>query len=236
MSMSPRLLRPRATGFTPKSIAGLAAWFDADDFSTITLNSNTVSEWRDKSGNGRHATQATASNQPAYATNTLNGRPVLTTTTLSGQGMAVSGWTYSNNSTAMFVFRATNLNQAIHQRGSINAEGSALVQNPGSGFVLRARKASVDSDISYTQNAFGIGAALITPTSVTSYLNGAYGSAISSTTTYSGTVALRLFSLSATLYSGSSIAEWLWYDAALSTSQVTSLARYLSKKWNITLS
>jgi hypothetical protein len=29
MAMSPRLLRPRATGFSPRSIPGLALWLDA---------------------------------------------------------------------------------------------------------------------------------------------------------------------------------------------------------------
>ncbi|MFM5944980.1 MAG: hypothetical protein ACKO9G_16710, partial [Dolichospermum sp.] len=38
-------------------------WLDAADSSTITLNGSTVSQWNDKSGNGRNAIQATATNQ-----------------------------------------------------------------------------------------------------------------------------------------------------------------------------
>lgn len=237
MGMSPKLLRPRVSGpFTPKSISGLAAWFDADDATTITLNGSTVSEWRDKSGNGRHATQATASNQPGYSTNALNGRPVLTTTTSSGQGMAVGAWTYSASNTSLFVFRASNLNQAIHQRGSVNAEGSALAQSPGSGFIFRSRKAGVDSDLAYTQNTWAIGGSLLTAATTAAYLNGTTATPTSVSSAYSGNVALRLFSLSATLYSGASIAEWVWYDSALSASQIAAVAAYLSKKWNIALS
>lgn len=49
-------------------------WLDASDVSTITLDgSNNVSEWRDKSGNARHASQATVLSRPAYVTNQLNG-------------------------------------------------------------------------------------------------------------------------------------------------------------------
>ena len=77
MSMSPRLLRPRATGFNPKSISGLAAWYDASDTASITLNGNAVSQWSDKSDAGRHLTQGTANNQPAY-TATVNGRNAIT--------------------------------------------------------------------------------------------------------------------------------------------------------------
>lgn len=67
MPMSPRLLRPRVGGvFTPRSLSALAMWFDGADASTYTLNGNNVSEWRDKSGNNRHATQTVASAQPRF--------------------------------------------------------------------------------------------------------------------------------------------------------------------------
>ena len=77
MAISPRLLRPRASGFSPKSIAGLSLWLDASDASTITLNGATaVSEWRDKSANKFAVSQATANNQPALS-GTIRGRPCI---------------------------------------------------------------------------------------------------------------------------------------------------------------
>lgn len=76
MSMSPRLLRPRATGFNPKSISGLKLWLDATDSTTITLNGSSVSEWRDKSGNAFHFSQSTSNNQPSY-TGTINGKSAI---------------------------------------------------------------------------------------------------------------------------------------------------------------
>jgi hypothetical protein len=54
-----------------------ALWLDAADQSTITIATG-VSEWRDKSGNGRNAIQLTASNQPVYTIGGLNGRNILT--------------------------------------------------------------------------------------------------------------------------------------------------------------
>jgi hypothetical protein len=44
----------------------LALWLDAEDAASITLNGSTVSQWADKSGNGRNVAQATATNQPTY--------------------------------------------------------------------------------------------------------------------------------------------------------------------------
>ena len=64
--------------WTPANLTGLALWLDANDASTITLNGSTVSQWRDKSGNGRHASQATAANQPTYSATGLNGKSTLT--------------------------------------------------------------------------------------------------------------------------------------------------------------
>ena len=66
--------------WTPDALsADLALWLDADDASTITLNGSTVSQWDDKSGNTRHASQATASLQPTYLATGFNGKPTLQT-------------------------------------------------------------------------------------------------------------------------------------------------------------
>jgi len=77
MPMNPRLLRPRASGFTPKSIANLGLWLAADDASTITTVSGGVSEWRDKSGSGRVFAQTTANNRPTVATSVFGSLPAI---------------------------------------------------------------------------------------------------------------------------------------------------------------
>ena len=80
MSLKPsvrQILFGKRRPWTPANIA-TALWLDANDASTITLNGSTVSQWNDKSGNERHAAQATAANQPTYTANGLNGKPVLT--------------------------------------------------------------------------------------------------------------------------------------------------------------
>jgi hypothetical protein len=76
--MNARLLRPRASGFNPRSIAGLEMWLDAGVSSSITLNGGNVSEWRDLSGKGRTTSQSTAGKQPAFSSTGWNGRPCVT--------------------------------------------------------------------------------------------------------------------------------------------------------------
>lgn len=63
--------------WTPSQIS-TALWLDAADTSTIVLNGSTVSQWNDKSGNGRNFAQATAANQPTYSATVLGGQPALT--------------------------------------------------------------------------------------------------------------------------------------------------------------
>jgi hypothetical protein len=68
----------RSGGFSPRSIADLAIWLDAADAASLTLDeSNNVSQWNDKSGNGRHATQTSATARPAYVASVLNGNPIV---------------------------------------------------------------------------------------------------------------------------------------------------------------
>ena len=80
--------------WTPSRIT-TALWLDAADASTVTTVSGAVSQWNDKSGNGRHATQSTAANRPTYPATTLNNistiefdgtNDVLTATLSSGLG------------------------------------------------------------------------------------------------------------------------------------------------------
>lgn len=75
MSMNPRLLRPTASGFSPRRFSGLEGWWDAADTSTVTQDTGRVAIWADKSGNGRNATNSTSgSTQPTYDTLAVNGK------------------------------------------------------------------------------------------------------------------------------------------------------------------
>ncbi len=63
--------------FSPSSITGLWAWFDASNAGSITASSGAVSQWSDLSGSGRHVTQSTGAAKPTTGTRTLNGLNVL---------------------------------------------------------------------------------------------------------------------------------------------------------------
>jgi hypothetical protein len=71
------VITPSFTQWTPADIS-TALWLDAADASTVTTVSGAVSQWNDKSGNGRNVTQATAGSRPALTANGLNSRAVIT--------------------------------------------------------------------------------------------------------------------------------------------------------------
>ena len=71
------------SGWTPSGLLGLQMWYAAEDAS-ITSSGGKVSEWRDKSGNNRHATQPTAANQPTYFSPDPFGRKSVGNTTRMG--------------------------------------------------------------------------------------------------------------------------------------------------------
>lgn len=73
--------------FAPTDVDGLALWFDASDATTLfqdaamttpaQADDDRVGGWKDKSGNSRHFTQATADKRGTLKTGVLNGLPVV---------------------------------------------------------------------------------------------------------------------------------------------------------------
>ena len=93
----------RGAPWTPADLgsSSLGLWLDAGDAGTITLNGSTVSQWNDKSGNNRHVAQATATKQPLYANNILNG---------------LSAVSFDGSDDSLFASAATiTLSQPVHR-------------------------------------------------------------------------------------------------------------------------
>lgn len=72
---------------TPLDIPGCALWFDASDITSlfqdnagstpVAANNDAVGKMNDKSGNGRHVTQATGTKKPLYKTNIMGNMPAV---------------------------------------------------------------------------------------------------------------------------------------------------------------
>lgn len=76
-TLAPVLLDDQSLkGFNPAKLGGIELWFDARDIAGLS-DGDGVATWPDKSGNGRDATQATASLRPTYKTGIQNGQPIV---------------------------------------------------------------------------------------------------------------------------------------------------------------
>ena len=137
--LSPKIAYFRPTGFDPRSISGLAAWYDASSAETLftatsggsaVAGGGAVARWEDRSGNGFHLGQATANNRPLRITSAINGRDVLRfdgsndfiERATTSSSMAGSPFSVLSGATMFMVLRrAANNNAGAHGTRSNSA-------------------------------------------------------------------------------------------------------------------
>jgi hypothetical protein len=251
MPQSPRLLRP-SSNFTPRSISGLALWLDASDATSLYQNSDgtvaavnsgdPVGYWRDKSGNNRHATQATAGSRPTVGASSTAGKNAVRNNGTGSVALQVAAWPYTAGNTQFAVFNGSAINQGIAQRGSLNDEPRMAIQTGANGVAaLRATRGGsvltqTHSEAGYALSQWAIGATLFNTSLGRAYRDGVYGTDTTDSQTFSGDQELRLLSLPSNIYGiNGGIAEFLYYDRQLSAAEVGRVARYLATRWGITL-
>ena len=244
MPMSPRLLRPRQTGFTPRSISGLALWLDAADSSTITIGAG-VSIWADKSGNGRNATQGVGGKQP-IRNGTINNRSVITFQG-TDDTMSIANVPDFNatSQTVIVVSRQTSAaNQALFYKaiGSSSA-GVIMRYRTGTAFWLYQKNDASGETLSSNSNTntnVNVYTAILQPSSQAGFVNGAApstGQATNTvTTTYDDTGAIWIGSRrDVGEYLAGDVCEILHWPRALLPAERQLVERYLGKKWGITV-
>ena len=264
MAMSPRLLRPRATGFNPKSISGLALWLDPTDSSTYTVATG-VSEWRDRSGNGRNFSQSTGNNQPTLST--LNGK-----TALSFNGTShrlTTSQTLLTGNGSLTVFQAMECSfpggtgtagrSFEHKIATGGPDDNAICiewrADQGTSWVsgtLRSRVAAFRSGVNYNAdqrfdsvNVAGRGIVALSGTfAASSATNTTWwknSAALSSSGTSDPGTSLGMAigcrnNATASLFFGGVIGEVICYVGTISTAQRLAVQNYLAQKWGVTLS
>jgi hypothetical protein len=254
--MSPRTLRPRASGFDPRSISGLKIWLDAANTSSMTFNGSTVSQVNDLSGNGFHATQGTANNQPTYQATGFNSKPTLyfdSTDSILSSG-TIADFVLTPTTSPGFALVMACYMPAFSSGGNISF-GSDVVANGriyfSSHFDLGGGNRSIFFDVvNATTGRISSGSQTDTgwtsPHIFTAYRFGSAmavrrnGTVLASRADASGNFSAttakfllgKAFDLAATqMY----MSECVIYAASLSGSQITTIERGLAKKWGITL-
>lgn len=210
-----------------------------------TATSDPVGQWRDKSGNNRHATQATGANRPTVSGTTLNGRRQLSFVSQhlrgpesSWNGSATIYWAGRTGQSASgaFVFHDGEADQpsAFHA-GWLNAQGVGAYGNGwNSGNAPRA-----ESPNNWRLSNVVAGVTLSSSEAI-ARVNGA---TVNTTAALTGTLSQ---STSAQPFIGrdagnvwnnlnGTIAELLIFQPALTAAQRLAVERYLGSKWSITL-
>ena len=234
MAMSNKTLRPRATGFNPKSISGLYAWYDAADATTITQGTG-VSAWADKSGNGRTCSQATGANQPAYVLAGQNGKNVIDFAS-SSKNMVTNGTAWSLTSNTMFwsfQFPDTAASAAVWQLFDFSTVRQIVYGNSTAEFRVGNGVTGITpvSRRWYILSVQWLGAATVYR------LNQSTGTTFDASAPFSSGASTQMymgFNGGATSIRGY-IGECITYSTALSATQVTTVNNYLAKKWGATI-
>jgi hypothetical protein len=238
-------MRPRATGFNPKSISGLALWLDASDSSSYTIATG-VSEWRDKSGNGRTFSQSTGNNQPTVSANAQNGKTAIT---FDGTNDYFSGpSTFSLTSThSVFVVTNPSVRKiASFLAGSTAIEliyGDGSASFSGSKFGVFGVGRAVYGGGTITTGAYQVVSVVCSgstmPTDLLMWTNGS-GGAVSVVTSGTAPVAaltapLTIGTSASSQFWNGSIGEVLIYSRSLNNTERLMVERGLGKKWGITV-
>ena len=229
----------------PDTIPDLARWFDASDDSTITESGGSVSQWDDKSGNDRHATQGSASAQPTYD----NGDDSLEFNGTSDYLSLDDAFMWDANGVTVFVVG----NGASQSDKRILAEGNSSdttplysivgTSNGGSGYkyFIRNDGGSIlladDPLVPFDDNRF-IGVIQDTGSTMEASVNG--GSMDVSSYTRSGDITLDTLTIGALertsvgSYFTGKINEIIIYDRVLTDLEINQIGKYLEDKWGVT--
>jgi hypothetical protein len=243
MGMNPRLLRPTASGFNPRRIAGLRVWLDPSQSSSVTLDSG-ISQINDLSGNGNHATQSTGADQPTY-TNTQNGLNVMTFNGTSQNLVFASGAVLNVPTTVFAVVlspSSAGAQRYIVARQSTGLNGGVLIRQDSTNLTSQLIDAASPFPTAEIDRGTGWGIVETTLTTSEAQIarnggtpNVATGiSGFSNNATFPTRIGRRPDT--ATLYWDSQMAEILIYDRSLTTAEGSRIRTYLSKKWGIALS
>ena len=251
--MSPRLLRPRAAGgFNPKTITGIAGWWDASVSTAVSLNAGEVQQWNDLSGNGRHALQSVANNQPTYAlavrnnrnavqfngsTDFLRGAWPLTLTAQSvfavvsmGSG-GTGGWGRPFSQTTTADATATGTMNADF---SISGHYVPLLRNGTSAAFGSYNGNAHRAPVNFTYDEWGVWSSIHSGSQISNSLNGGtastYSAATFNTTFHTFTLGAIASGVINQLMVGF-IGEVVVYSRNLSNSEASAVRSYLKAKW-----
>ena len=137
------------TLWTPTQIT-TALWLDAADAATITSSGGLVSQWNDKSGNARHATQSTSGARPIYGATQFNSLPGVT---FDGTDDTMThGCSQSSAYTLIAVYKVNSSQvsyRGVMAVGPLGAGGSTMLTRVATSFIGSFGRVDIVSTFAY---------------------------------------------------------------------------------------
>jgi hypothetical protein len=148
-----------SSGVSTLPISGASLWLDSSDINSFTFSSGTrVSEWRDKSGNNYHMTQATSISQPDRS-GTQNG--LASVLMASGSAKYFMRNTSYNWAGSAFTMLCVIRPQTGNYTAYISADGAGYLQmgqdasSPANLSISRINQATSSSNLTLANNTTG---------------------------------------------------------------------------------
>lgn len=231
MAMNPRLLKPTASGFNPKSLPGFVYWLDASQSSTITVSTG-VSTWRDAAGSSIKAEQSTANSQPAYQTAAQNGKnAVYFDGTNDNMTLGNLSAVFPSAATAIFAYKPDGDNEySLYTDVDNNAFWAYPTGRTYIGTFKSTRLNNVASPLMPT-NAGAVVAITSSSAAYRVYVNDTLAHDVAADFATGTNHRLGQNNLG-TAYKGW-LYEAVFYSSALSASQLSAAYKYLRGKWGL---
>jgi len=227
--------------WSPLTPGGCGLWLDGADSSTITLSSGVITQWRDKSGNGRNTT--TIGGSPTFSSNFIN---------LNGSSTYLVGpYTNTTEYLTMFVIATVDFSQGVYAYyyrllsvGSTSANDynspsyASILHNPDSTQIGGYRNFATNFGSVTTNTTFLI-CLQYDGTNSTNFINGTSASSVASTgsfgtTSYSiGRDVGNTDGGGAYTYWPGKVGEVIIFNSSLSNTQRQQAEGYLAWKWGL---
>jgi hypothetical protein len=245
----------RFVPFSPNSLAGLTAWWDASDSSTLfdadtggsaTAADGEVGRLEDKSGLGHNFTQATSANRPARKTAVQNGLDVLRLDGTNDRmltSQAFSTFFGSTQSTVFVACKATSV--GTNSTDPYSNETVLAAASSAHGFVMLRSNSTAGAygyDSNYRTASLSYVAG-VWKVFTTTHSASTLGFRINKSSPATASLGTRDF-LTQGLYLGANwnnsaffdgdVGEIITYNVALSDADREKVEDYLMDKWGIT--
>ena len=216
-------------GFDPRSVPDCALWLDGADSNAMTLSGSNVTQWNDKSGNGRNAVQSTTAKQPQKVSSGV-------LFTAANSNFMTMNVPFSQNQSVFAVLTQNATGGAyLYARSTATGGGPAILS-----YTNRLRYYDVTDDADFLSGTTVSGKNIIgfvrtSGVNVLGTYNGNQAFSISQSYATNGSAVYDYLGSTdgiVNFYDGT-LSELIFYSSALSTIDRQRVEGYLAWKWGM---